>query len=78
VLKFPVFERKFNHPGDTDFMAEVFYGVFIVVMVVALLSSLMLKRADGSPQDGHSRFALSNILSFLRNHASGPEYTQQD
>lgn len=60
-------------------MAEFVYGLFIVVMVVVLLSSLMLKRTDANPKhEVHTRSAFNNILSFLRGHISGPEYTEQD
>lgn len=60
-------------------MAEFVYGLFIVVIVTVLLSSLMLKRSDKGPERViHVRSAFSNILGFFRSHMSGPEYTRQD
>ena len=60
-------------------MAEFMYGLFIVVIVTLLLSSLMLKRSDKDPERGiHVRSAFSNILSFFRSRISGPQYTRQD
>ena len=60
-------------------MAEFVYGLFIVVIVTLLLSSLMLKRSDkDSERVVHTRSALNSILGFFRNHISGPQYTRQD
>ena len=60
-------------------MAEFVYGLFIVMIVTLLLCSLMLKRSDKDPERViHVRSAFSNILSFVRSHISGPQYTRQD
>lgn len=60
-------------------MAEFVYGLSSVIIVVVLLSSLMLKRSEKSPEPVvHVRSAFGNILNFLRNHVSAPEYRQQD
>jgi hypothetical protein len=60
-------------------MAEFVYGLFIVMIVTLLLSSLMLKRSEKDPERViHLRSGFSNILGFFRSHISGPEYTRQD